>query len=203
MRSGPGTGYQSLGRLSSGARVTVLSQQTGTDGQTWYNIRYTSSGKEATGYVAAAYVQTAVTYTTDSDFEAYLNSQGFPESYKDGLRQLHASYPNWVFKAVNTGLDWETVIENESLPPRSLVNTSSISSWKSVEDGTYNWDTSTWTGFDGSSWVPVLVPGVQWKHSDQRGTGSDDSGNLSVRLGQLRRLCSRSIFFRQHIRPLI
>ena len=117
VRSGPGTGYQSLGRLSSGARVTVLSQQTGTDGQTWYNIRYTSSGKEATGYVAAAYVQTAVTYTTDSDFEAYLNSQGFPESYKDGLRQLHASYPNWVFKAVNTGLDWETVIENESLPP--------------------------------------------------------------------------------------
>ena len=93
VRSGPGTGYQSLGRLSSGARVTVLSQQTGTDGQTWYNIRYTSSGKEATGYVAAAYVQTAVTYTTDSDFEAYLNSQGFPESYKDGLRQLHASYP--------------------------------------------------------------------------------------------------------------
>ena len=157
MRSGPGTGYQSLGRLSSGARVTVLSQQTGTDGQTWYNIRYTSSGKEATGYVAAAYVQTAVTYTTDSDFEAYLNSQGFPESYKDGLRQLHASYPNWVFKAVNTGLDWETVIENESLPPRSLVNTSSISSWKSVEDGTYNWDTSTWTGFDGSSWVDGII----------------------------------------------
>lgn len=154
VRSGPGTGYQSLGRLSSGARVTVLSQQTGTDGQTWYNIRYTSSsGAEATGYVAAAYVQTAVTYTTDSDFEAYLNSQGFPESYKDGLRQLHASYPNWVFKAVNTGLDWETVIENESLPPRSLVNTSSISSWKSVEEGAYNWDTSTWTGFDGSSWV--------------------------------------------------
>lgn len=154
VRSGPGTSYQSLGRLSSGARVTVLSEQTGTDGQTWYNIRYTSSsGSEATGYVAAAYVQTAVTYTTDSDFEAYLNSQGFPESYKDGLRQLHASYPNWVFKAFDTGLDWETVIENESLPPRSLVNTSSISSWKSVEDGAYNWDTSTWTGFDGSSWV--------------------------------------------------
>ena len=154
VRSGPGTSYQSLGRLSSGARVTVLSEQTGTDGQTWYNIRYTSSsGSEATGYVAAAYVQTAVTYTTDSDFEAYLNSQGFPESYKDGLRQLHASYPNWVFKAFDTGLDWETVIENEGLPPRSLVDTSSISSWKSVEDGAYNWDTSTWTGFDGSSWV--------------------------------------------------
>ena len=29
----------------------------------------------------------------------------------------------------------------------------SISSWKSGEDGAYNWDTSTWTGFDGSSWV--------------------------------------------------
>ena len=29
----------------------------------------------------------------------------------------------------------------------------SISSWKSVESGAYNWDNSSWTGFDGSNWV--------------------------------------------------
>ena len=163
VRSGAGTSYSSLGRLSGGTKVTVLSEQTGTDGQTWYNIRYTgSNGAEQTGYVAAAYVQVAVSYSSDADFEAYLNAQGFPESYKEGLRQLHAKYPNWVFQAMHTGLDWNTVIENESLPPRSLVNTSSISSWKSVEDGAYNWDTSTWTGFDGSSWVAASEGVIQY-----------------------------------------
>ena len=136
VRSGAGTSYSSQGKLSSGTQVTVLGEQTGTDGQTWYNIRYTGSdGVQRTGYVSAAYVQAAVSYSPDADFEAYLNAQGFPESYKNGLRQLHAQYPNWVFQAMHTGLDWNTVIENESLPPRSMVNTASISSWKSVEEG--------------------------------------------------------------------
>ncbi len=52
-----------------------------------------------------------------------------------------------------TGLDWNTVIENEALLGRNLVSSGSISSWKSVESGAYNWDNSTWTGFDGSNWV--------------------------------------------------
>ena len=92
-------------------------------------------------------------YSADANFEAYLTSQGFPESYKDGLRQLHTQYPNWVFRAKNTGIDWNTAIENESVLGRNLVATGSISSWKSVESGAYNWDNSTWTGFDGSNWV--------------------------------------------------
>ena len=45
------------------------------------------------------------------------------------------------------------MIENESVITRNLVASSSISSWKSIEDGAYNWDTSSWNGFDGSSWV--------------------------------------------------
>ena len=66
---------------------------------------------------------------------------------------LHAEYPNWVFTAQHTNLDWNTVIENESVVGRNLVYTSSISSWKSIADGAYNWDTSTWPGFDSSSYV--------------------------------------------------
>lgn len=59
-----------------------------------------------------------------------------------------------MFKAKNTGLDWNTVIENESvLTSRNLVASGSVSSWKSVADGAYNWDNSTWTGLDGSNWV--------------------------------------------------
>lgn len=154
VRSGAGTGYQAIGRLAAGASIQVLGEQRGTDGKTWYQIRFSGTGgTEQTGYVSAEYVRLPVSYTTDSDFEAKLSAEGFPESYKNGLRQLHAQYPNWVFKAKKTGLDWNTVIENEALLGRNLVSSGSISSWKSVESGAYNWDDSTWTGFDGSNWV--------------------------------------------------
>ena len=81
------------------------------------------------------YIRLPVSYTTDAAFEAKLKFRRFPESYKDGLRQLHAQYPNWIFKAKKTGLDWSTVIENEALLGRNLVSSGSISSWKSVESG--------------------------------------------------------------------
>ena len=100
--------------------------------------KYTgSSGQTGTGYVSSSYIRIPVSYSADANFEAYLTSQGFPESYKDGLRQLHAQYPNWVFRAKNTGIDWNTAVENESVLGRNLVATGSISSWKSVESGAY------------------------------------------------------------------
>lgn len=154
VRSDAGTGYSAVARLAAGASVRITGEKTGTDGKNWYQIQYTgSNGQSGTGYVSSSYIRIPVSYSTDANFEAYLTSQGFPESYKDGLRQLHAQYPNWVFRAKNTGIDWNTAIENESVLGRNLVATGSISSWKSVESGAYNWDNSTWTGFDGSNWV--------------------------------------------------
>ncbi len=154
VRSDAGTSYSAVARLAAGASVRITGEKTGTDGKTWYQIQYTgSNGQSGTGYVSSSYIRIPVSYSADANFEAYLTSQGFPESYKDGLRQLHAQYPNWVFRAKNTGIDWNTAVENESVLGRNLVATGSISSWKSVESGAYNWDNSTWTGFDGSNWV--------------------------------------------------
>ena len=154
VRSGAGINYPAVGRLAAGAAITIAGEQTGADGKLWYQIQFAGSGGTVkTGFVSSEYVRLPVSYTPDPNFEAYLSSQGFPESYKNGLRQLHAQYPNWVFKARNTGLDWNTVIENESLLGRNLVAAGSVSSWKSVEAGAYNWDNSVWTGLDGSNWV--------------------------------------------------
>lgn len=61
----------------------------------------------------------------DPSYEAYLDSQGFKESYKKKLRMLHKSYPNWVFEALNTGLDWATSISAEQ--PLSYVDGSNVS----------------------------------------------------------------------------
>ena len=48
----------------------------------------------------------------------------FPESYKEALYALKALHPNWTFVKMNTGLDWNTVVQNEMVTTRSLVPSS-------------------------------------------------------------------------------
>ena len=90
---------------------------------------------------------------SDAQFEQQLAAEGFPESYKDKLRELHAKYPNWVFKAQKTGLSWQEVVREESKIGRNLVHTTSKDSWKSRDGAAYNAATNGWKGFDTSAWV--------------------------------------------------
>lgn len=153
VRSGPGTEHSIVRKLAYGTAVTVVGETTASGGVLWYKLRFTSGQNTLEGYASAEYIKFPVTYTMDSDFEAYLNRQGFPESYKDSLRTLHTEHPSWVFQVQNTGLDWNEVIDNESIVGSNLVSSASISSWKSTDYGAYNWTTGVWTGFDGASWV--------------------------------------------------
>lgn len=91
--------------------------------------------------------------TTDTEYTAQLKAAGFPDSYIDSLAALHQSYPQWQFEAVNTGLDWNTVIENESKNGVNLVPKSGDDSTKSTASGAYDWTLNTWTVYDGSTWV--------------------------------------------------
>lgn len=159
VRSGAGTTYATLGYLSDGTSVTIIGQSTAADGKVWYKINY--NGTE--GYISSSYVEVTgevtvpdvqePTYDEDMDFEEYLDAQGFPESYKASLREIHAAHPNWVFKAHKLGIDWNVALEAESQVGISLVSFSSLASWKSMEKGAYNWNTGKWYGLDGPSWV--------------------------------------------------
>lgn len=163
VRTGAGTNNGKLSyngrnvQLVNAEKVTIIDEAKASDGAVWYKIKFNYSkgnGVELTGYVHSAYIDVDnVIYTPDADFESYLTKQGFPESYKVKLRQLHAKYPNWIFVADNLSYDWNDVVKNESVLGRSLVHTSSISSWKSLARGAYNWETGKWATFDGSSWV--------------------------------------------------
>ncbi|HKM35173.1 MAG TPA: hypothetical protein VJY54_10580 [Lachnospiraceae bacterium] len=53
--------------------------------------------------------------TTSPDIEQ------FPESYKAALYAMKEAHPNWTFVKMNTGLDWNTVVENEIVGARSLI----------------------------------------------------------------------------------
>lgn len=144
--------------LRLGTKVTILD----TSNSTWYKIEVTYNGQNYTGYSASQYIsigQTSGSSTPsdDADFETKLANEGFPESYKVMLRDLHAKYPSWEFKAVHTGLDWSQVVAgevNSSSSAKNLVQgTASLPrySWRSTTVG-YNYKKDTWTPFDGSTW---------------------------------------------------
>lgn len=151
IRSGPGTSYRSIGLLSINKEINILDMVTGNDGKTWYYMEYNGIN----GYVAAEFivVSSHEEYETDAKFEAYLDTQGFPESYKPYLRTLHAKYPNWNFRAARTGLSWNDVLEREGKLGKSLVSSSAPSSWKSQAAGAYDPQTGKYTSFDSGGWA--------------------------------------------------
>ena len=151
IRSGPGTSYRSMGLLSINKEINILDMVTGNDGKTWYYMEYNGIN----GYVAAEFivVSSHEEYETDAKFEAYLDTQGFPESYKPYLRTLHAKYPNWNFRAARTGLSWNDVLEREGKLGKSLVSSSAPSSWKSQAAGAYDPQTGKYTSFDSGGWA--------------------------------------------------
>ncbi len=185
VRSGAGTSYSRVGMIYSGDSITVTGSTTASDGSTWYKISYTnSSGTKVTGYASAKYIEItgdassstgsegSSTALSDSEFEAYMDEQGFPESYKPYLREMHEVHPNWVFTAQKTGLDWDTVLSEECVIGRNLVHSSALASWKSCEKGAYDVATDTWYGLDGS-WVAASEQIIAY-YLDPRNFINDD-----------------------------
>ncbi len=167
-REGPGTNYaivkDSAGNgivLEGGTRLEIIGTEQGSD-YTWYNARVSYNGSTYTGYICADYVilnsdTGGGNPSSDTEFEDYLNAQGFPESYKVMLRKLHEKYPQWKFEAVHTNIKWSTLVENEvnrSGQIKNLVWTSNSYphyNWRSTKVG-YNWKTDKWTPYDGNVW---------------------------------------------------
>ena len=71
--------------------------------------------------------------------------ENFPSSYMPYINALKEKHPNWVFKAVHTGLDWNTVLSHESYEVNegiSLVEDIYGAEWKRdgqnyYQDGNY------------------------------------------------------------------
>jgi len=146
VRSGAGTSYSVLTVLSKGSVVTVTGSAKASNEKVWYEYKYSSS---KTGYICSDYLSVK-TITSDKEFEAYMTTQGFPESYKAGLRALHAEHPEWVFKAVKVGYSWKDALDKESVVGRNLVSSSAPTKHRSTASGSYNSKTKKWTRFDGS-----------------------------------------------------
>lgn len=76
---------------------------------------------------------------TKSEASAKLTGiENFPASYRPYLYELKKKYPNWVFTALYTGLDWNYVISNEYGNDKNLVPLSYSDNWKYKDEGKYN-----------------------------------------------------------------
>ena len=95
----------------------------------------------------------AVPVQAEGDYAGELAAKGFPESYHAALTALHERYPQWVFEAFTPPVNWVETLRRETVLGVSLVQGDSPSSWKSTQEGAYNWVSSTWVELDSGGWV--------------------------------------------------
>ena len=168
-------GGEAAGEILDGGVVTILSEEADANGTLWYYIQKSGGG---TGYIPAESVTLAepvpeatpmpdepsaeetpasepeIAAADDRDtYLAQLRALGFPESYLEGLWQLHSRYPAWEFRPFFTNVDWNTAVDAENVLGKSLVWGSAPSSWKSTQEGAFNWTDNTWIELDSGGWV--------------------------------------------------
>ena len=64
--------------------------------------------------------------------------------------------------ADHNGKDWSDVLDNQNIIGRSLTYGSAVSSWKSVADGCYDWESGRYTQLDSGGWVQASSALVEY-----------------------------------------
>ncbi len=115
VRSQPTSTSTLINSLILGVNLTILEYYPNGNGCAgpWYKVSY-YDGKSS-GYICSDSVVIKNNITDkDAAYEETLRTSGFPESYFPYLSFLHKKYPNWTFKAIQTGLKWNDVINGEN-----------------------------------------------------------------------------------------
>ena len=135
LRSEPSTskGAETVITRISNVEVTYISE-TKQGNYTWYYVKYNGQS----GYIRGDYIKIE-TYTTDDSFESTLAL--FPESYREGLIELHAQYPNWKFTADQVNMTFDAAVALQDGDMRKQVGPSSDISTRSMGPGSYDWAT--------------------------------------------------------------
>ena len=123
-----------MGWLDTGDEVTVITSKAKIPSRdnicnsnyVYVSQVYPKNNNVYYGYYCETYLSSnALTDELRNEFR----SAGFPESYWENLAILKTAHPNWSFIAINTNLDFNTVVENESYGSRSLLRGSMSNSY--------------------------------------------------------------------------
>lgn len=92
----------------------------------------------------------------------------FPESYQIYLKQLHEKHPNWIFVEVNSTLEWNDIVKEESVSGsssgtnRSLLPNNAYDLLLSKASTDYSVSKGKYIAKDGSTWVSASKPAVAY-----------------------------------------
>lgn len=125
--------------VPSGQMVEIRDVTVDEDYQVWEKVSAEVKGKVYEGYIPRDYLAcsderfleweelygmnpgAAVMLAEENATGVYVDIEQFPESYRPALQALKQKHPNWTFVRQNTGLDFQTVINNELQGGKSLV----------------------------------------------------------------------------------
>lgn len=137
--------------LATGTTVQIQEVSVDENRTVWYRVCAVFEGRSYEGYVERSYLA----YSNEAFIEweqsylsaytmqmasfslssSYADVEQFPESYQSKLLALKKAHPNWIFVKQNTGLNWQTVINNEKSMGKSLISSSMGSAYKNGEYG--------------------------------------------------------------------
>ncbi len=182
IRKGAGTGFSKVKVLKSGQKVNVVLKAYSSKGELWYRIKsgsqfYYLSGKyvklsSSTAPAASSEESTDNKKTetkkeeTASSSESgrdVIESNGFPSTYNALLKELSKKHPNWVFRPVQTGLDWDQAKAKMTANPGTNTIYSTFAwSFRSTNRGCYNYLRHTYSPKDGNNFYAASKQAVYY-----------------------------------------
>ena len=152
IKAEPDSSSGDVASISSGQQVYITGVGEDTGHNIWYQVTYSYDGGELSGYIQREFlafsderlIEWEGMHIRSRQMFRMLRSAGinyadveqFPDSYRDALYKLKQQHPNWKFVKMDTGLDWNYVVNIQSEADRSLVsNNGALDSWK---DGYYS-----------------------------------------------------------------
>ena len=125
--------------VPSGQMVEIRDVTVDENYQVWEKVSAEVKGKVYEGYIPRDYLAcsderfleweelygmnpgAAVMLAEENATGVYADIEQFPESYRQALQALKQKHPNWTFVRQNTGLDFQTAVNNELQGGKSLV----------------------------------------------------------------------------------
>ena len=81
--------------------------------------------------------------------------------------------------AYHTGLDWNTVIKEESVPGKNTIPNSRSVEWLSFDKGAYDWKTDKFVVYDGTYWVTASKAAIEYYMDPRNFLDEEESSNLN------------------------
>ncbi len=150
IKTSPDLQTETVLTVPSGQSVKITGVAEDSMQNIWYQVRFQSGSTEYSGYAERKYLaysdekllswekQFIAENTSRSAMPAQMSAEiqlpedikAFPSSYQNALAGLKELHPGWIFVRMDTGIDWNTAVQQENSKDRSLISSKSNAAWK-------------------------------------------------------------------------